>query len=182
MDLIQPLQELNDFYSVADPWNYQGTPDDTRRLAELRSLLPQRMFSSALDIGCGNGFVTVTLPASTIVGIDVSEAAIGWAQRRVASRSSANSISFLTLSIFELDQLPQAGFDLVCITGVLYPQYIGKAHALVSLMVDHVLAPSGMLACCHIDDWYKSRLPYTLVDQSVYSYREYTHRLEVMVK
>lgn len=182
MSEVQTAQDLDRFYADEDPWNYRDHPDDQRRLDEIRGLLSGHRFQSALDIGCGNGFVTTALPAEKVLGIDLSSAAIGWAKKRAESLRDANRFSFEVQSIFDIDTLSEEAFDLVVITGVLYPQYIGRGFSLIRLKVDRILARGGTLLSCHIDDWTRFRFPYTLTDQSLYPYRDYTHRIEVFVK
>lgn len=179
---IQPAQELEQFYAQEDPWRYDENPDDRRRLDEIRGLLGGRRFRRALDIGCGNGFVTTTLPAEKIVGIDLSQAAIAWARKRADALPDADRFEFEALSVFDIGKLEEKSFDLVVITGVLYPQYIGKSFSLIRLYIDRLLQDGGVLLSCHIDEWMRFRFPYTLIDQSIYPYREYTHRIEVFIK
>jgi len=70
----------------------------------------------------------------------------------------------------------------VVVTGVLYPQYVGRAYALVDAVVDRLLEPGGTLVSCHVDEWYRHRFPYSLIDACLYRYRDLTHRLEVLLK
>jgi len=177
MSELQPLQDLEAWHERRDPWDYESNPDDKRRLDVLLSEIPERSYRRVLDIGCGQGFVTVHLPGAQVLGVDVSSNAIEWAQRQKTHR-----VRFAQASIFNLAQQHPGPFDLVIITGVLYPQYIGNALSNIYLQVDQVLAPDGILICVHIRDWYRARFPYLLVARHDYPYREFTHRLEVYAK
>lgn len=179
---VQSAVELDAHYSTEDPWGYDTTDDDRLRRERLLSLLPGRDFGRTLDIGCGNGFVTLSLPGSVVVGCDVSPQAIGWARQRAQDRRDRDRFDFRALSLFELPRAAVGRFDLIVITGVLYPQYIGRAFSLVQLIVDDLLNEGGMLMSVHIGEWCRHWFPYTLLDMSLYSYREYTHRLEVYLK
>jgi SAM-dependent methyltransferase len=180
---IQSVEELEKFYSKADPWDYDDTLDDAERKARLLALLPQQTFSRTLDIGCGNGFVTVELPGEEVVGVDISANAIRFARERADLRPDASRFSFQAASIFELADFSDPGaFDLIVLTGVIYGQYIGNAFASVRLIIDRLLEPGGYLVSCHIDEWSPWRFPYTIVDLSYYPYREFHHRLEVFQK
>ena len=59
---MQTKQELEDWYSVEDPWHYKTTDDDLYRKNTILSILDN--YETALDIGCGEGFVTTHLPAT----------------------------------------------------------------------------------------------------------------------
>jgi len=151
--------------------------DDRVRKSVLLSELPQRGYQNTLDIGCGQGFVTRDLPGEHILGVDISDEAINRARSIQDSR-----LEFKQLSLFELTNELDMQFDLIVITGVLYSQYIGRAHNLVYHVIDSILADNGILVSVHIDSWYSARFPYLMLKQHYYPYREYTHRLEVYVK
>lgn len=181
--MLQAKIELESAYETSDPWGYEGHPDDARRRAELLGILPRGRVRRVLDIGCGNGFVTFALPGDEIVGVDISDNAIEHAKSAATRRPEADRYSFRTGSIFEIDELfPPAHFDLIVITGVLYPQYIAQAKQAVRIKVDRLLAPGGTLVCCHIDAWYQPFFWFNRIDQMMYPYRNHTHLLEVYKK
>lgn len=169
---------LDRFYKNADPWGYFTNPQDLSRKRIIANECARYKFSRVLDIGCGNGFITESVAAYELVGIDISESAIAEAR----SRSSASNVSYKKGSIFDLPSLNLGMFDAVIITGVLYRQYIGNAHPLVYMLVDQVLRKDGILISVHIDDWYLARFPYPLIRTLRYSYRHYIHLLEVYRK
>jgi SAM-dependent methyltransferase len=178
MAALQPRDELEQWHREPDPWGYEAEPDDAQRKAVLLGALPQRSYQHTLDIGCGQGFVTRDLPGRSVLGVDVSEQAIAHARKLESER-----LRFSVGDIFTLhDQLAGQVFDLIVITGVLYPQYIGAAHTLVYHIIDRLLADDGILVSVHINDWYRCRFPYPLLSQYAYPYREYFHRLEVYAK
>lgn len=179
---IQTVSELDAFYEKPDPWNYQDNPDDLRRKNELLSLLPRHKYVRTLDIGCGDGFVTFQLPGEHVVGADLSEKAIQWAECNRQKRQDAERFSFIKSSVFDLDSRQVGQFDLVVITGVLYPQYIGRSFSVVREVIGSLLDVNGVVASCHIDEWNPPRFPYPLLDISLYPYRGYTHRLEIYKK
>lgn len=176
---LEPAASIDAQYAVPDPWDYDTTPDDEVRAARLLSHLPDRGYARTLDVGCGNGFLTVRLPGDEVVGCDISGKAVGWARERAAARDDADRFRFETASLFDLPSLALGRFDLVVITGVLYEQYVGRSFALVRLIVDDLLAEGGVLASVHIDDWFPHRFPYTTLRLSIDRYREYHHRLEI---
>jgi len=173
---MQSIEELDQWHASDDPWQYESTPDDLRRKAILLSEIPQRTYGHTLDIGCGQGFVTRDLPGNTVTGIDISGQAITHAQRY-----SSSTLQFQQASIFDLASCAER-YDLIVMTGVLYPQYIGNSLTLIYRIVDRLLTNNGILVSVHIDAWYKARFPLLMLKQHFYDYREYTHRLEVYSK
>ena len=179
---LQNGDELNAFYADADPWGYRRHPDDERRRLELLSVLPRRHYDRSLDIGCGNGFITFSLPGAEVVGIDISSKAIDWARSSAQGEPRPERFRFESRSLFEPEVRALGRFDLVVITGVLYEQYIGRGASVVRCLVDDLLVDGGILASCHIREWSSSRFPYSLLDTTLYPYRDYTHQLEVFRK
>ncbi|MGE0312628.1 MAG: trans-aconitate 2-methyltransferase [Lautropia sp.] len=177
MSTLQPLEELERFYETEDPWGYESSPEDTRRREIVLSEIPARDYARVLDIGCGHGFVTSRLPGRDILGVDVSERAIEQA-RRIARPG----LRFARCSLFELPALNEPPFDLVVITGVLYPQYIGASAPLVTRLIDAVLAREGILVSVHISAWTNIRFPWVRLSEHAYAYHDYVHRLEVYAK
>lgn len=175
--VTEAAAELDQWYAESDPWHYYDNPEDTKRRAVLLGELPRRDYAATLDLGCGNGFLTNDLPGKNVVGIDISRRAIEHAQRHASER-----VRFLASDLFALSPSKVGTFDLVVITGVLYPQYIGQAVLLAQVIVDRLLNPGGVLASVHIESWYKARFPYLLAKQLTYPYREFTHLLEIYLK
>jgi len=180
MNILQPIDELEKWWESPDPWGYENNPDDLNRRAMLLSVLPKKHYQKVLDIGCGNGFVTTRLPGKEIIGVDISANAIRHAKDR--SKDFAH-IQYLQHSIFDLPELGWSdSFDLIVITGVLYPQYIGKSEKLAYMIFDDLLKKNGHLVSCHIEEWYHSRFPYITLEREYYPYREYVHILEAYEK
>ena len=174
----QSLSEIESSYGNPDPWGYFSNPHDQLRRDFLKSVLSKHSPSRALDIGCGNGFITKTIPASEVVGVDISKAAIDEAKLR----SSDGNIDYQCRSLFELKERNLGTFDCILITGVLYGQYIGRSMPLIYRIVDHLLRNDGILISVHIDEWYFAKFPYAHIEKHRYKYRSYTHLLEVYRK
>lgn len=176
--MLQPLDELEQWHKRRDPWEYRDNSDDQKRKHILLSEIPERKYKNVLDIGCGQGFITRALPGKKILGVDVSKNAIANARKQTKKKN----ISFKVGNILNLDKEIEGKFDLIVITGVLYPQYTNNSNNLIYLIIDKLLAKNGILATVHIDEWYSARFPYLMLGQRFYSYLEFTHRLEVYIK
>jgi SAM-dependent methyltransferase len=179
---VQSPAELDDFWKKEDPWGYRVHPHDRIRVGELLAALPRRTYERVLDIGCGDGFLTFELPGNQVRGLDLSKEAIRWATERAKARPDAARFTFAAASIFDLGQLDLGTFDLIVITGVLYPQYIAGGFAAIEATIDGLLAPGGVLASVHIGDWYRVGFGLMRLSQHRYAYREYEHVLEVYQK
>lgn len=156
---MQPRDELETWYRSPDPWGYRTNPDDLHRLERITAnLAPYAPFDRAIDIGCGEGFITETLPAAVLHGIELSDHA--------ASR--------LPTPIQRVSQ-PDGKYDLVVCTGVLYNQYDWKQAT------DWIAqAASRIVLTCHIKDWEINNLPiHYQVHEEEFPYRDYTQRLRV---
>jgi 2-polyprenyl-3-methyl-5-hydroxy-6-metoxy-1,4-benzoquinol methylase len=175
--LIQSKQALEDWYSTPDPWHYDQNKDDLIRKTRVLASIPQLNYQTALDIGCGNGFLTNDLPGQQVFGADISEKAIEWARQKAPPH-----IKYLCASIFDISTAELPPMDLIVITGVLYAQYIGESKQLIYILIDRLLKPGGILVCSHIYEWYKLRFPYLTVSREYFRYREYSQVLEVYCK
>lgn len=175
--MIDDPTRLDALYEDEDPWGYESNEHDRRRKSFLLSEIPSREYDSTLDVGCGHGFITRELPGGRVIGVDLSHNAIQQAQRVKSDRHT-----FIQGSLFDLRKLLNEKFDLITICGVLYPQYIGKAHTFVYHTIDELLAEGGVLISVHNSEWYSARFPYLRLKEIFYEYREYMHMLEVYVK
>ncbi len=178
MSNLQSLEDLEKWHSRNDPWGYENSDDDAKRRNILLSEIPERKYNKVLDIGCGQGFITKHLPGKKIVGVDISRNAIKFAKKNIKKRH----IVFLALDLFDLPNNLEDRFDLIIITGVIYPQYIGKSNTLVYKIIEDLLLDGGVLISVHIDEWYNARFPFLLLSETYYQYKEYTHKLEVYIK
>ena len=175
--MIQKQNELEEWHQNEDPWGYNENKDDLIRKDILLSEIPDKEYKNVLDIGCGQGFVTKHLPGKTVYGVDISQSAIDFANKK-----ANNNLIFKQGSIYNIDKLFDIKFDLIIITGVLYPQYIGKSSSLIYLLIDKILEEKGTLISVHIEDWYSCHFPYLKIKQFFYNYRQYIHNLEIYSK
>ena len=147
----QTKQDLEDWYKISDPWSYESTHDDIVRKDRILSILDS--YDNALDIGCGEGFVTKDIPAKNIFGLDISDNA--------ALRLPPNVKRVI---------VPEMKYDLVMSTGTLYKQY---DHETISKWIKehsnrHVLVGG-------IKDWIIWSDFGNIVNEIEFKYRQYTH-------
>jgi SAM-dependent methyltransferase len=175
--MIQSKDELENWYSESDPWGYFKNPQDAMRKARILAAIPKLEYENILDIGCGNGFLTNDLPGKNVVGLDISEKVVEW-----ANKNARPNVHYQAGSLFDLPDLDLPQMDLLVITGVLYPQYIGRARRLAIVLIDQILKPGGILVASHIYAWLETRFPYLTISREYFPYREYSQVLEVFTK
>lgn len=177
MTELQSNLDLENWNKDFDPWGYENNPEDKKRKEILLSEIPPKDWQNVLDIGCGHGFITRDLKGKSVTGIDISSNAISFAKKY-----ETDKLQFIQGSIFNINKILKTKFDLIIITGVLYPQYIGESSSLIYRLIDGLLEENGFLISVHVDEWYRSRFPYLLRSEYYYSYRDYTHLLEIYIK
>lgn len=151
--MIQSKEDLERWYSQSDRWGYFHEPDDSIRLKNILRILDY--YDSAIDIGCGEGFITRHLPAKEIFGLDISE----------------NAMSRLPDNVTSV-KVPNGKHDLVVSTGTLYQQYDHKQiyDWIVASAKHHILIAG-------IKDWLVDYHFGEVLKTLEFKYREYTQKI-----
>jgi len=136
-----------------DPWGYETSPYERRKYQKTLEILPKRSYRRALEVGCSIGVFTEELAklgvASEILGVDISEEALGRAGERLAR---FKSVRLLCLDIAR-DPL-EGPFDLIFCAEVLF--YLGIRNVLrVRDKLTCALEEGGHLVL--VDPWPLSR-------------------------
>lgn len=140
-------------YAAPDPWAYGTSPYEAVRRAALLAALPRARYRSVLEVGCGEGHMTRLLAdrADRVVGVDISDIALGRARR--AGLPPNVSVVRGDLLDAQLPSEVQAGaFDLVICAEVLYYCYrlpLGAASRRTLERLVAWLAPGGDLVLMH---------------------------------
>lgn len=153
---MQSIQELESWYQNEDPWGYKTNPHDSYRKVRILDALKSKKYTKALDIGCGEGWITQHLPAKIIHGLELSEHATSRIPKPVIPVKG-----------------PSGKYDLITLMGVLYTQYDYKR--MIELALKHI-KKGGTILTCHIKDW-EQQLPLTEDVVMEFPYREYTEVL-----
>lgn len=155
---MQSKDELEQWYNTPDPWGYETNPDDTIRRDFILNAIPGKKYKKALDIGCGEGWITQFLPARVIHGLELSEQA----QTRFPA------------SVLPVDK-PVGKYDLVITTGTLYPQY--NHQQILEWIKTHA---SKHLLIAGIKDWF---VDLSELGEPIYThefkYRDYVQEVRV---
>lgn len=153
---MEQKSELEKWYSKKDPWEYEKTVDDVLRKDIILSKITGK-YLRALDIGCGEGWITKDLPAKEIYGIELSDNA--------AKRFPKNVKRIIK---------PEGKYDLIIATGVLYQHY--DHQTFIQWIKDHA---SGLVLLCNIKEW---EVPLDLPNEQEnveFPYREFTQKLRI---
>lgn len=158
---MQTKDDLEEWYLIGDPWGYETSSDDIhRKKVILDALSHYAPFKRALDIGCGEGFITTDLPAKQIEGIEISD----------------NAASRLPKNVKRVTN-PSGEYDLIVCTGMLYDQY--DHHSFLSWMKSHI-KQGGFILTCNIKEWELNTLPSdNQIHEVEFPYRTYTQKLRL---
>jgi SAM-dependent methyltransferase len=143
--------------------------------------LPKIDFERVLDVGVGTGFITRDLPFKEFVGLDISETAIDYLNSYFIENEKANTHKAIALSLLDQQVTKLGKFDLIVLTGVLYPHYLGENRVAVNKHLLEIASDNCIVMSVHISDWN----PFTLdenfieIDRWLYPYREFSHELIV---
>jgi predicted TPR repeat methyltransferase len=100
-----------------DPWRFASSGYERDKYRDTLAALGDRRWARALEIGCSIGVFTQLLATrcDELVGLDVSERALGLARERLARTSNVT----LSLAAFP-EEAPAGPWDLVVCSEVLY--------------------------------------------------------------
>jgi SAM-dependent methyltransferase len=132
-------------YLVADPWRLATSTYERTRARATLDVLEGRRYSSALDVGCGEGVFTSQLldRCDRILAVDVSSLAIRRAQRRFAADPRVE-VRRLDIRTEPLDRT----FDLVLCAEIFY--YFSRAECdAVAARLVRLAAPGGDVCLLH---------------------------------
>lgn len=151
---------LEEKYEDVDPWEYQ-LYDISRKEHILQACyahMPKREpYGYALDIGCGEGWITKDLPAFVVHGIEISD-------------NAASRLPDTVERVLE----PQAEYDLIVATGVLYDHYN------LEQIVDWIERSAiGIVVTCHIMKYERPLDLDRLIYEDTFDYRAGTQILRV---
>jgi trans-aconitate methyltransferase len=122
-----------------DPWRFQTSAYERAKYAVTLAALPQRRFSSGLEIGCSIGVLTRQLApyCTRLLGVDVSAAPLLQARRACAGQPH---VSFRQAQIPH--DWPPGRYDLVLLSEVLY--FLGPDNIpLTARCLQQSLRPGG---------------------------------------
>ena len=144
-----------------DPWGFETSEYERNKYERTLSVLAQRRYRRALEVGCSIGVFTAMLAplCDELLAVDVSEAAVTVARQRLAGSPNVR----LELRSMP-EEAPQGPFDLVVASEVMY--YWPEDVMLSALRrFEEVLAPGGSLLAVH---WRKETKTYPLQGDEVH--------------
>lgn len=162
----------------ADPWGFETRWYESRKRALTLASLPAERYESALEIGCSIGVLTEQLAdrCAAVLAVDISQAAVDRARKRLASASH--------VSVERMDvghRFPDRHFDLVVLSEVAYYFDLETLEAVLG-HIENSLGPTGTLVACH---WRHDVEDYPLTGDEVHNTiraRTSLHRIAVHVE
>jgi len=159
----QRFEDIENFYSIEDPWGFKSNPDDLKRKQIIidtakqycQQILNKKLYDNALELGAGEGWITKDLPSKEKYGYEISSLAKSrWPQ-----------------TVKEFQQ--QMKYDLIIAPGVLYEQYdYEKFH---EIMLNN---SNGIVMTISIKNWEKNYLTNPIYEIE-FVYREFLENLKV---
>jgi len=147
--LREPQKFWNEFYDQT----FKKTPFFVNKPDEnLVSYLEKKMIrpNKVLELGCGAGRNAIYLAKQgcSVVGVDLSDKALQWAQKRV---DEANvSVELNRANIFELN-LQEESFDFIYDSGCFH--HIAPHRRVTYIeMIHKLLKPNGYFALCTFEE------------------------------
>ncbi|MGE7690963.1 SAM-dependent methyltransferase [Lysinibacillus sp. NPDC097214] len=147
--LREPQKFWNEFYDQT----FKKTPFFVNKPDEnLVSYLEKMMIrpNKVLELGCGAGRNAIYLAKQgcSVVGVDLSNKALQWAQKRV---DEANiSVELICANIFELN-LQEESFDFIYDSGCFH--HIAPHRRVTYIeMIHKLLKPNGYFALCTFEE------------------------------
>lgn len=125
------------FAGDRDPWNFWHEPFEQEKFRACARMLP-RTYDAALELGCAGGAFTRHLAGhcETVLALDVSEAALAQARRRL----SLPRVAFMRAELPR--EWPDGRFDLIVFSEILY--YFTRAEiAVLARRAELSLRPGG---------------------------------------
>ncbi|MCQ8278283.1 nodulation S family protein [Acetobacteraceae bacterium KSS8] len=103
-----------------DPWRFDSSAYEAGKYADTLAQLGDGRFSSALELGCGNGAMSMQLieRCDALLAVDISPNALALAKRRCVDRPGIAFREAVMPGGFA--DLPAGPFDLVVISELLY--------------------------------------------------------------
>lgn len=153
--MIQSKEELENWYDQFDRWGYFENKDDAKRLQNIMQLIGDNKYDKAIDIGCGEGFITQHLPANLIYGLDLSN----------------NALNRLPSNVIGVNE-PEGTYNLVVSTGTLYEQYDHEAiyNMIIKSAQSHILIGG-------IKEWLIDYNFGKIISTIEFPYREFTQKV-----
>lgn len=134
------------FVLATDPWKYTS-PYQQSKYEQTLKLLPSSPIARALEIGCAEGYLTVSLAARVdhLIAADISQIALARASKSCTVHKQEN-VSFVRLDLNK-DPLP-SNCELIVCSEVLY--YVsGQTLQAVAHKLVNALTIGGYLLVAH---------------------------------
>lgn len=168
---MQSKDEIEKSYENPDPWGYQASAQDENRkkiiieIAELFCPFKYKIYPKVIDICCGEGWITGSLPGDNIDGIELSDNAAARLPDHVNRVTDTSNLRF---------------YDLVVATGCLYPHY---DTADIVHWINRCCKPGTIILISNIEAWEHTAWVNSIIGTQIFEarfpYNEHFQRMRV---
>ena len=141
-----PADYFNSMYAAdSDPWRFAESDYEREKYAATLAALPRQAYSRALEVGCSIGVLTSQLAGrcTSLLAIDVAEAALAQAKRRCAGLPQVQFVQSRVPA-----EWPAGCYDLILLSEVVYYLDRQDLERLVAC-VRSSIAPGGDIVLVH---------------------------------
>ncbi|MDX3969129.1 MAG: class I SAM-dependent methyltransferase [Bradyrhizobium sp.] len=147
--MTRPSDSLPDSYFEAkytadiDPWRFRTSDYERQKYRATIAALTKSVYRRGLEVGCSIGVLSALLAprCDYLLALDGSQTAVTEARRQ--------TIPNLSFEVACLpDQFPQATFDLILLSEVLYYFSVADLARVAQLCLD-AIEPGGDIVLCH---------------------------------
>lgn len=132
----------------SDPWHVRSSGYEAEKRAASVAMLDGGVYESALEAGCGEGFLTRALDeagiARRILGFDRAAAIV----ERATARTTSGAVRFTIGSM--PDAIPDGSFDLVVLSEVLYFLDEAGISALANVLATRLMSGAHILVVSYL--------------------------------
>ncbi|WP_215750403.1 MULTISPECIES: class I SAM-dependent methyltransferase [unclassified Gluconobacter] len=130
------------FQSNPDPWDFENSPYEHKKLARVLDCLPASPISFAVELGCAIGVSTLALSkhCKRILAVDASENALAIAKQRLGKQEDVCFLKAFLPTGYPIAEA--SGCDLLLISEVLYFLTASDIQRLAA-MATKSLTPEG---------------------------------------
>ncbi|WP_028297236.1 class I SAM-dependent DNA methyltransferase [Olivibacter sitiensis] len=171
-----------------DPWNFEGSPYEKAKYRRTMEAIPDRRYSSALEIGCSIGVFTQLLAprCERLLAVDISEKPLAQAKERLHEQ---DHVDFMLAAVPQT--FPDGTFDLIVMSEVAYYLSASELYETLQKIIGSLTA-QGIFAATHWrpaiedcsmtgDEVHEVMLGHEEW-QAIYHYQEDSYRIDVFKK
>ncbi|EHH69589.1 hypothetical protein GMO_08970 [Gluconobacter morbifer G707] len=144
-DTWKPEVFENLFQDNPDPWGFESSPYEKKKLARVLECLPASPVSFVVELGCAIGVSTLALSehCQRVLAVDASENALVIARERCQRQAHVNFLKAFLPVDYPVSEA--AGCDLVLISEILYFLAPEDIRCLAGMVMESLVSTGHIL-------------------------------------